>query len=176
VLRYLLVTGFVVGLAWICFALPIGGRTLFGHARRIGVSKMDSALARIKVDLDERIKQRDVQRARLAKEAPAPTAPTPRKSKTGRRVDPRTERTERTERSERGDRSERSERSERIDKPAPPQPDRPAEDAEDGAMARLQQGTGSHVRPISRGRRTHVDEHIPESSERAIAELSGRSR
>jgi hypothetical protein len=82
-LRYLSITGILVALAWGCFAVPIHGRTLFGHVRSLGDSKVETLLGRIKADLDERILRREAEKREyehrkvsVAKlEPPPPVAP-----------------------------------------------------------------------------------------------------
>ena len=53
-LRYVLITSIIVGLAWGAFAVRINGRTLYGHLRSSS-EEPGSILARIKAELDERL-------------------------------------------------------------------------------------------------------------------------
>jgi hypothetical protein len=145
-IRYLLITGILVGLAWGCFALPIRGRTVFGHIRALGESRMSTVLARIKADLDARIARRELEHR--PKEVPPPKkTPELHPSEAKKRAEP--------------PRVSKHESDERA--------------RQDQAMARLEAARGQlsdaapHAVP-----RTHVDERIPAGSERAVSELVRR--
>lgn len=57
VLRYLLVSGLVVALAWGVFVVRVGGRTLYGHTRALGDADVGNAWTRLKSGLDERLEE-----------------------------------------------------------------------------------------------------------------------
>jgi hypothetical protein len=57
VLRYLLVSGLVVALAWGVFVVRVGGRTLYGHTRTLGDTDVGNAWTRLKSGLDERLEE-----------------------------------------------------------------------------------------------------------------------
>lgn len=57
VLRYLLVSGLVVALAWGVFVVRVGGRTLYGHTRALGDTDVGNAWTRLKSGVDERLEE-----------------------------------------------------------------------------------------------------------------------
>jgi hypothetical protein len=69
-LRYLLVSGAVVGLAFGLFVLRIGDRSIFGHLRSLGQSDFDSAMAAVKSEVDQRL----AELAEANRPAPKPRA------------------------------------------------------------------------------------------------------
>lgn len=55
--RYLLLSGLVIGLACGLFVIRFGDRSLFGHLRSLGADDMDNVLAGFKAELDERLEE-----------------------------------------------------------------------------------------------------------------------
>ena len=55
-LRYLLITSTLVGIAWACFAVRVGDRTVFGHLRAMTDTHAGSLIARIRDEIDEQTK------------------------------------------------------------------------------------------------------------------------
>jgi hypothetical protein len=145
------ITGILVGLAWGGFALKIRGRTVFGHLRALGESRMTSVLARIKADLDARIAHRELEHR--PKESPPVRKPAElRSAEPKRRAEPTSSHTPK---------HDAKESEERL--------------RQDEAMARLEAARGQ-LGDAPRGNpKTRVDERIPAGSERAVSELVRRS-
>lgn len=99
VLRYLLVSGLVVALAWGVFVVRVGGRTLYGHTRTLGDTDVGNAWTRLKSGLDERLeelngataeerKKNQVSKARAAAQAkPKAKKDEPKKGASARKAD-----------------------------------------------------------------------------------------
>jgi hypothetical protein len=75
VLRYLLISCVVVGLAWAGFAVKIGDRSLFGHLRAMGGgADVGDAWTRLRSDLEARLAElrREGDERKKSKPTPAP--------------------------------------------------------------------------------------------------------
>ncbi len=56
-LRYLVVSGIAIALAWGVFVVRVGDRTLFGHTRALGEEDVGNAWTRLKGGVDERLEE-----------------------------------------------------------------------------------------------------------------------
>lgn len=74
-LRYLLISGVVVGVACGLFVVRIGDRSLFGHLRSMTGGEVGTVIERIKADLDDRLEDlREANSARPQPKKPAAKA------------------------------------------------------------------------------------------------------
>ena len=97
VLRYLLISGVVVGLAWAGFAVKIGDRSLFGHLRTMSGADVGDIWTRLQSDLETRLAELRKEGEERKKAKPAapppkiakPTAPKPVLSREERRTNER---------------------------------------------------------------------------------------